>query len=64
MNAIQCDRCGRIVHPDTCVDWLRVDYVGVNVRSIIEPPGPFHFDSLKCLVEWAHERTGVTDGHA
>ncbi len=61
MNAIQCDNCQTVVNPDTSVGWRRLESLGIDVRVIGESPGPWHFDSLKCLVEWALAFAGVKE---
>jgi hypothetical protein len=64
MDAIQCDRCKEIGNADTIIGWFKVQPIGIDVSRFRDPLETLHFDSLKCLTDWAMETAGVTDGQA
>jgi hypothetical protein len=58
VNAIQCDRCKCVGDAYSSVGWLQVERIGIDIG---DPRGPFHFDSLKCMTEWALLTAGVRE---
>jgi hypothetical protein len=50
---IRCDNCKKEGSAESLVGWFKLERFGLNVMSHGDLPGPWHFDSEKCLHEWA-----------
>lgn len=55
-DSVTCDSCGRTEFREGLFGWLAVSREGMDARTYGQPLGPWHFDSLECLVAWAQKR--------